>query len=63
MLKYVCKAVGTLVLLGWPLAPFWPILHLSVRQFADFVSEVKELPISEWLILPCLSVRSKSVQW
>ena len=51
----VCKAVGTLVVPGWPSAPFWPVLHPSVGGFADFVSEVEELPLSEWLILPGLS--------
>ena len=52
----VCKAVGTLVVPGWPLAPFWPVFHPSVGRFADFfVSEVEELPLSEWLILPGLS--------
>ena len=51
----VCKAVGTLVVPGWPSAPFWPVLHPSVGRFADFVSEVEELPLSEWLILPGLS--------
>ena len=42
----VCKAVGTLVVPGWPSAPFWPVLHPSVGRFADFVSEVEELPLS-----------------
>ena len=54
----VCKAVGALVVPGWPSATVWSILHPPVGQFADLVSEVEEFPLSEWLILPGLSAAS-----
>ena len=54
----VCKAVGAVVVLGWPSATVWSILHPPVGRFADLVSELEELPLSEWLILPGLSAAS-----
>ena len=45
-------------MLGWPSATGWFILHPPVGQSADLVSEVEELPLSEWLILPGLSAAS-----
>ena len=37
------------------LPPFGQFCIPPVGRFADFVSEVEELPLSEWLILPGLS--------
>ena len=51
----VCMAEGTLVVPEWPSAPFWPLLHPSAKEFADFVVDVQELPLSEVLFLPSLS--------
>ena len=51
----VCSAAGTLVVPAWPSAPFWPILCPMGSQFADFVKEVIELPLSEKLFLPSRS--------
>ena len=50
-----CKAVGTLIVPSWPSAPFWPLLCPSEGRLAYFVVDVKELPLSEVLILPGLS--------
>lgn len=44
----VCGAEGTLVVLCWPSAPFWPML-------AGFVVAVQELPLTDLLFLPGLS--------
>ena len=51
----VCKASGTLIVPEWQSAPFWPLLHPSKGEFADFVFDIQELPLSEFLILPGLS--------
>ena len=51
----VCKAAGTLVVPVWPSAPFWPILCQTGSQFAEFVSEIIELPLTEELFLPSRS--------
>ena len=36
----VCKASSTLIVSEWQLAPFWPLLHPSKGQFADFVTDI-----------------------
>ena len=54
----VSKAVGAVVVPCWPSATVWFILHPPIGRFADLVSEVEELPLSEWLILPGLSAAS-----
>ena len=51
----VCKASGTLIVPEWQSAPFWPLLHPSKGEFADFVLDIQELPLSEFLFLPGLS--------
>ena len=47
-----CGASGTLVVPEWQASPFWLVLHPAVERFADFVLEIQELPLSEFLILP-----------
>ena len=51
----VCEAVGTLIVPYWPSAPFWPLVHPAVGSFANFVTDVRDIPLSELLILPGLS--------
>ena len=48
----VCGARGTLIVPEWQSSPFWPVIHPKATQFADFVVEIQELPLSEFLILP-----------
>ena len=50
-----CEAAGTLIVPYWPSGPFWPLVHPSAGSFAEFVTERRELPLSELLILPGLS--------
>ena len=51
----VCKAVGTLIVPCWPSAQFWPLIHLTIEEFAPFVTVVEELPLSDDTIIPGLS--------
>ena len=51
----VCGASGTLIVPEWPSAPFWPVVHPTAEQFAEFVVGTQELPLSELLIMPGLS--------
>ena len=51
----VCKASGTLIVPDWQSAPFCQLLHPSIREFADFVTFIKELPLSEFFMLQRLS--------
>ena len=32
-----CGASGTLIVPKWKTAPFWPVVHLAAKSFADFV--------------------------
>ena len=50
-----CGARGTLIVPEWQTSPFWPVLHPTLERFADFVLEIQELPLSEFLILPGVS--------
>ena len=58
-LAQACSASGTLIVTEWLTSPFWPVLHPVVERFADFmldfILEIQELPLSEFLILPSLS--------
>ena len=44
-----------LIVSEWQSAPFWPLLYPSKEEFAYFVQDRLELPLSEFLILPGLS--------
>ena len=50
-----CNDGGTLIVPEWKISPFWPVLHPAMEKFADFVLEIQELPLSEFLILPGVS--------
>ena len=51
----VCRAKGTLIVPEWKSAPFWPLLQPARECFSCFVMSIRELPLSESLILPGLS--------
>ena len=46
------KAKGTLVVPDWPSAPFWPILFPGKGETAEFVVEFRQLPKTDWLLIP-----------
>ena len=45
---------GTPIVPEWLSSTFWPVLHPAPQQFAVFVVAIRELPLSESLILPNL---------
>ena len=51
----VCAAKGTLIVLCWPSAPFWPLVCKTNVQLASFAPMSKELPLTKTLFLPGLS--------
>ena len=51
----VCSARGTLIVPCWPSSPFWPLICPRADHFANFVSESRELPLTNTLFLPGLS--------
>ena len=51
----ICRARGTLIAPLWPSAPFWPMVCSASGQYASFIVECKELPLSESLFLPGVS--------